>query len=59
MSEFMVQSHKAARKLAYESERAWMRCKDKVSLMLENLEKELGYASEDRAEESDLHLSDN
>ncbi|QHO51939.1 uncharacterized protein DS421_2g35190 [Arachis hypogaea] len=58
MSELIIQSHKAARKLAYENERAWMRCKDRVGLMLESLKEDLGDASEDRAEESDLQLSD-
>ncbi|QHO47327.1 uncharacterized protein DS421_6g195360 [Arachis hypogaea] len=57
MSEVMVQSHKAARKLAYESERAWMRCKDRVGLILENLEKDLGVDNEEDEGESDLHLS--
>ncbi|QHO33496.1 uncharacterized protein DS421_9g258720 [Arachis hypogaea] len=56
MTEIMVQSHKTARKLAYENERAWMRCKGKVSLMLESLKEDLGDAREDEAEESDLHL---
>ncbi|QHN97840.1 uncharacterized protein DS421_18g630880 [Arachis hypogaea] len=58
MSELMVQSHKAARKLAYENERAWMRCKDRVSLMLQSFEEELGAANEEEAEEPEFHLSD-
>ena len=58
MSELMVQSHRAARKLAYENKKVWGRCKDRVSLMLENLEKDLGVGSEEYVGDSDLNLSD-
>ncbi|XP_016166406.1 uncharacterized protein LOC107609088 [Arachis ipaensis] len=58
MSELMIQFHKAGRKLAYENEKAWGRCKDKVSLMLESLDEDPENASEEGAEASDFHLSD-
>ncbi|XP_016191616.1 uncharacterized protein LOC107632454 [Arachis ipaensis] len=56
MSELMVQFHRSARKLAYENESAWKKCQDRVGLMLESLEDEVG--SEAGAEESNFHLSD-
>ncbi|XP_016192689.1 uncharacterized protein LOC107633591 [Arachis ipaensis] len=58
MSELMTQFHKAGCKLAYENEKAWGRCKDKVSLILEILDEDPGMASDEGAEASDLQFSD-
>ncbi|QHO13526.1 uncharacterized protein DS421_15g516300 [Arachis hypogaea] len=56
MSDLMVQFHKSARKLSYENESAWKKCKERVSLMLESLVDEVG--SEAEAEDLDFNLSD-
>ncbi|XP_052107844.1 uncharacterized protein LOC107496504 [Arachis duranensis] len=58
MSTLMIQFHKAARKLASDNERAWSRCKERVDMMLKNLEKDLGAGSEENAADSDYNLSD-
>ncbi|QHN86496.1 uncharacterized protein DS421_16g546790 [Arachis hypogaea] len=56
MSDLMIQFHKSARKLAYENESAWKKCQERVGLMLESLDDEVG--SEAGAEDSDFNLFD-
>ena len=58
MSQMMVQSYKAARKLAYKNERAWMKCQERVGLMLQNFEEEMGDANDDDTDGSEYNLSD-
>ncbi|XP_057745680.1 uncharacterized protein LOC130963595 [Arachis stenosperma] len=58
MADMMFRSHKESRKQAYENEKAWKNCKERVNLMLEHLNKDLGEESEGGAEEEDMQFSD-
>ncbi|QHO42563.1 uncharacterized protein DS421_5g155240 [Arachis hypogaea] len=58
MSKLMFQSHKATRKLAYENERAWQKCQERVGLMIQSFEDEMWREDKKEDSGSEYNLSD-
>ncbi|QHO53686.1 uncharacterized protein DS421_2g50130 [Arachis hypogaea] len=44
MSSMMVKTYKEARKQAYENEKAWTKCHEKVNLLIKSLEKDMAHS---------------
>ncbi|QHN80491.1 uncharacterized protein DS421_20g678650 [Arachis hypogaea] len=62
MSSMMVRSYKEARKQAYENEKAWTKCRERINLLVKSLEitdKDMAHSEgEQDFSDSDINLSD-
>ncbi|QHO42455.1 uncharacterized protein DS421_5g154330 [Arachis hypogaea] len=59
MSSMMVRTYKEARKQAYENEKAWTKCHERVNLLIKSLEKDMAHSDgDDDHLDSDINPSD-